>query len=203
MYRKLPNLILGFHGCTKDVFDKVILHGEEMTPSTNDYNWLGHGVYFWEQNYERAKQWAEEMCKRRHLDSPPMVIGAVIDLGLCLNLSDSDSINLLFDSKNGLLEDLKNADVPAPVNSKYEHCLDCAVIQDLHDSRKEMGDSQFDSVRGFFSKVLSFPTIPASFTSRMCRYAFAIQTASKGIFVQGRYAANGHCRKFDFRPAIA
>lgn len=150
MYRKLPNLILGFHGCTKDVFDKVILHGEEMTPSTNDYDWLGHGVYFWEQNYERAKQWAEEMCKRRHLDSPPMVIGAVIDLGLCLNLSDSDSINLLFDSKNGLLEDLKNADVPAPVNSKYEHCLDCAVIQYLHDSRKEMGDSQFDSVRGFF-----------------------------------------------------
>lgn len=53
MYSKLPNLVLGFHGCDYEVFKKVIYNHEPMEPSNNSYDWLGNGIYFWEQNYSR------------------------------------------------------------------------------------------------------------------------------------------------------
>ena len=30
MYSKLPNLVLGFHGCHKDVFDSVVKGGQHL-----------------------------------------------------------------------------------------------------------------------------------------------------------------------------
>lgn len=54
MYQKLPNLVLGFHGCDESVFERVIYRGEPMKKSENSYDWLGHGIYFWEQNKQRA-----------------------------------------------------------------------------------------------------------------------------------------------------
>ena len=86
MYSKLPNLVIGFHGCNKDVFNKVVCNGEHLVASSNSYDWLGNGIYFWEQNYERAYEWA----KNRY-GKDAAVIGAVIDLGYCLNLTDSSS----------------------------------------------------------------------------------------------------------------
>lgn len=59
MYKKLPNLVLGFHGCDREVFEKVVFYGEPMRISNNTYDWLGNGMYFWEQNYLRAYEWAE------------------------------------------------------------------------------------------------------------------------------------------------
>ena len=47
MYTKLPNLVLGFHGCRKkEVFEKVLSGEEPLNPSTNSYDWLGNGIYF-------------------------------------------------------------------------------------------------------------------------------------------------------------
>ena len=86
MYNKLPNLVIGFHGCSKSTYDKVIYHNQELKSSENSYDWLGHGIYFWEHNLQRAKEWAERRYKE-----DAAVIGAVIDLGTCLNLTDSAS----------------------------------------------------------------------------------------------------------------
>lgn len=94
MYSKLPNLVLGFHGCDRTTADAVLHGGKELKPSTNDYDWLGSGAYFWEQNLERARSWAQDQQKRGLIDEPA-VIGAVIDFGHCLNLMDSEFISLL------------------------------------------------------------------------------------------------------------
>ena len=75
MYEKLPNLVIGFHGCTKNTHEKVLTFHEELRGSDNSYDWLGNGIYFWENNLVRAWEWA----KRRHGDDAA-VIGAVIDL---------------------------------------------------------------------------------------------------------------------------
>lgn len=56
MYSKLPNLILGFHGCSNDVYRKVIVEGEQLNKSNNSYDWLGNGIYFWEQNLCSSKR---------------------------------------------------------------------------------------------------------------------------------------------------
>lgn len=50
LYSRRANLVIGFHGCDRSVVENVI--------STNDYDWLGSGIYFWENNEERAWQWA-------------------------------------------------------------------------------------------------------------------------------------------------
>ena len=67
----------------------MILHGGSLKPSNNSYDWLGHGVYFWENNEQRAFQFAQEASKRTSSSiKEPFVIGAVIDLGYCLDLTD-------------------------------------------------------------------------------------------------------------------
>lgn len=77
MYHHSPNLVLGFHGCTKKVFKKILFHHEELEFSNNSYDWLGNGIYFWENSYDRAMDWAKGHCK----DEEPAVIGTVLDSG--------------------------------------------------------------------------------------------------------------------------
>ena len=47
LYSSLPNIIIGFHGCDKKVFDKILYEHEPFKCSHNDYDWLGNGMYFW------------------------------------------------------------------------------------------------------------------------------------------------------------
>lgn len=57
----------------------------ELLASTNDYDWLGNGIYFWGNNEERTWQWANDSAKRKSsLVKEPAVIGAIIDLGYYL-----------------------------------------------------------------------------------------------------------------------
>lgn len=162
MYSSLPSLVLAFHGCDQSTHDRVIGGGERLRPSRNDYDWLGEGIYFWEQNLERALSWAEEQRDRGAIDSPA-VVGAVIDLGYCLNLTDSRHIDLLAQEYKLLQQDLKMHGQPMPKNTgktedRLFRRLDCAVIQHLHarmDQEWQSGKSDFqpfDSVRGLFSE---------------------------------------------------
>lgn len=45
MYDKMSNLIIGFHGCDRSVRVAVV-NGADLKKSTNDYDWLGNGIYF-------------------------------------------------------------------------------------------------------------------------------------------------------------
>ena len=74
MYEKLPNLVFGFHGCNKDTYEKVLYKHKDLKKSDNKYDWLGNGIYFWENSYQRAYEWAEKRYEN------PAVLGAIIDL---------------------------------------------------------------------------------------------------------------------------
>lgn len=68
MYKSLPYFVLGFHGCDREVAEKILGSGKEhLKKSENDYDWLGHGVYFWENNPERALQYAKHLKQNPHL----------------------------------------------------------------------------------------------------------------------------------------
>lgn len=54
MYSTRPNLTLGFHGCEKSEQEKLLLNTGYIKKSTDSYDWLGHGMYFWDNNPERA-----------------------------------------------------------------------------------------------------------------------------------------------------
>lgn len=70
MYSILPNLVLGFHGCDEDTYKKVLYKHEALTPSKNPYDWLGNGIYFWEDSVDRAWQWAVASCERYNRKHP-------------------------------------------------------------------------------------------------------------------------------------
>lgn len=156
MYQKLPNLVLAFHGCDQLVFEEVIYKGGQLKQSQNEYDWLGHGIYFWEQNYRRAYEWAKKSPKIKR----PAVIGAVIDLGYCLNLTDSASADILRKGFEILKIRCDAAGIQLPENKPLKQTdsdillrdLDCAVIQQIHDFKKETEDGDYDSVRGIFTE---------------------------------------------------
>ena len=54
MYSTRPNLLLGFHGCEKEEQKKLLESQSYFRKSKNKYDWLGHGMYFWENNQKRA-----------------------------------------------------------------------------------------------------------------------------------------------------
>ena len=155
MYSKLPNLIIGFHGCNKKTYEKVIVNNKPLDPSLNTYDWLGNGIYFWEQNLERAKQWAKNKFGKEGA-----VIGAVIDLGYCLNLMDNNYVPLLKQGYELLKIKCESLGDELPTNrlgkDKLLRDLDCAVIEEIHDYKRilyDCNDSEgipFDSVRGLF-----------------------------------------------------
>ena len=118
MYTTGTGLILGFHGSDKTVCEKII-HGEllDLKHSNNPWDWLGEGIYFWQNNPQRALEFAEEQVKNpKSSVKTPFVIGAIIDLGYCLDLLDSSNLKLVAESYKSLKELMELAEKPMPVN---------------------------------------------------------------------------------------
>ena len=133
-YADFPMTVYAFHGCDESVADAVISGKMELQPSKNDYDWLGSGIYFWENAPERALRWAQEQQKRNPGSiKNPAVVGAVVHLGNCLNLMDKASnqpigeaykvLEVVFAEIRKRLPEFK-----IPANGKKLHRLDALVL---------------------------------------------------------------------------
>lgn len=144
-----PILVLGYHGCSRTTAEKV-LSGQiaHLAPSRKRYDWLGHGVYFWENSYDRALKWAKETIKE---GEEPAVVGAIILPGQCLDLTDSQctaalaEFSLIFE-EHYLAKYGKR--VPANDAERNYHPYDCALINEYREFWKEI--TPIDTVRGAF-----------------------------------------------------
>jgi len=129
-----------------------------MKPSQNDYDWLGNGIYFWENNAERAFDWAVEQSKRPNSKiKTPAVIGAVLDLGYCFDLLDTHYLEELKTAYDAFVKISQEANVPIPKNESIHNStdlllrkLDCAVVMTAHQLNTEANGKPYDSVRGAF-----------------------------------------------------
>lgn len=153
---KWASFVLGYHGCDQTIGERVLSQQTELRESTNDYDWLGNGIYFWEGSPQRALEWARQVKANPQMSrskiTKPFVIGAVLDLGNCLDLAESESIQLVQEAHSKFLHLLEVAGTAAPENKKLlsgaKLCkLDCAVINAIHSFREEEGERPFDSVR--------------------------------------------------------
>ena len=84
---RFERIVIGYHGCDEE-FARRLLLGElpigGWRAGKNEWDWLGHGIYFWEHSPDRALRWAQEQhLPRRHR---PAVIGAHVQLGRCFDL---------------------------------------------------------------------------------------------------------------------
>jgi hypothetical protein len=149
-------IVLGYHGCDRALAQKVVAGKAELRPSKNDYDWLGHGIYFGEDSPRRAMQWAQ---KERRAPEPrvrirtPVVLGAVIDLGNCLNLVDAEALELVkaaYQTYQAICQASGKEEARNKGRDFGARFLDCAVLETLHQIREETKALPFDTVRGFF-----------------------------------------------------
>ena len=133
-----------------------------MDPSKNDYDWLGNGIYFWENNYLRALEYAESIKKSPHKGrtkiTHPFVLGAIIDLGYCLNLLDTQHLQIIKEGYELLKQTCEATGREMPRNKKplgeerdllLRH-LDCAVVEAVHSYNMDTKKPEFDTIRGVF-----------------------------------------------------
>jgi hypothetical protein len=120
MYSIRSGLILGFHGCDQKNLHKVILGIESLKPSQNKYDWLGNGIYFWDNSISRAFEYASFLKNNPNRSKNPVSIpdamGAIINLGLCLDLLDYENLKYLLESYEILETTYTLSGVPMPRN---------------------------------------------------------------------------------------
>lgn len=195
MYSRRTGFVLGFHGCDREIRDNIVSKkGVLLKASENRYDWLGHGAYFWENNHERALKFAHELKAnppkgKENLIKEPAVLGAIIDLGYCLDLLDSKYLEVLKESYVILCEVTSKVGNPMPENytsSSGElllRNLDCAVIQTAHEINSKLGRQEYDSVRGVFLEGDDLYVNAGFKEKNHIQIAIRNQSCIKGFFI--------------------
>jgi hypothetical protein len=151
-----PNFIIGYHSCDKEVGLKVLNGKEDLIKSNNQWDWLGEGVYFWEQNPFRGLDYSLEVAKGKQFNkkkiTTPFVLGAIIELGNCLNLLEPKSIDILKESYFGFCNFCNKTNSIIPKNIGNNRALDCAVIRYTHQSFVQKNKLPYDTVRSTFNE---------------------------------------------------
>ena len=157
-----PGFVLAYHGCDREVGERILRGEDHVALSTNDYDWLGSGAYFWENSAERALAWAAFLNARpgkvTQTIREPFAIGAIIDPGNCLDLIGARSLTVLKQAYREMKLTFDESDVPLPTNAAasatdedlVNRRLDCAVCQFLHKLREENQQPPFDTLRAAF-----------------------------------------------------
>ncbi|HZY62172.1 MAG TPA: hypothetical protein VFE38_06555 [Edaphobacter sp.] len=181
-------IVLGYHGCSARTAHDL-LSGSQFNPSNKPYDWLGSGSYFWESDILRAYEWAKE---RR--SSAPCIVGAVIELGNCLDLTTQAgvrAVKVAYESYVNLQKKTGNA---LPKNKAGENSkpgdrvlryLDRAVIDHLHANYKASqsgGMREFDTVRALFPEGYSIYEDAGFWDKTHVQIAVRRQTQILGVF---------------------
>jgi hypothetical protein len=149
------SFILAYHGCDRSVVERL-LNNKTFRLSENDYDWLGSGVYFCEANPARALAWARHL-KKVGKSGParirqPDAIGAVINLGYCLDLISTNGTEFVKEAYLDFKHYMEQSGSPMPTNrggdDLLQRYLDCAVINHIHSVIKRDKGKAFDTVRG-------------------------------------------------------
>ena len=150
---RFARIIVGYHGCS-DAFARKLLLGKlpisDWKPSANQWDWLGKGICFWEHSPERALRWARERHRGRRI--VPSVLGAIVQLGECFDLTNEGFVEILGDSFKELTKAFHAEGLELPKNKTAagkRRDLDCLPINHCLE-RPSRADRRYDSVRGAF-----------------------------------------------------
>lgn len=182
-----PFQVIGFHSCDRDLGFRLLNGSDELRPSNNPWDWLGPGIYFWEQNPFRALTYAEEAAGNNQKFSgkikTPFVVGAIIELGNCLNLIEPNSINIVKETYADLYASSRSVGEQLPTNKGANRQLDCAVIKYLHQLNKRKAEPPYDTIRSPFHEGGPIYT-GANFTDRLhIELCVLTPTMIKGYFL--------------------
>jgi len=177
--------VIAYHGCSA-AFARQLLLGQKTisawNPSRNDWDWLGHGIYFWEHSPQRAIRWARE--RQRGRTKKPAMIGAVIQLGRCFDLLDESMTAELAQRFVELQKSFATRRWKLPENRGWagkRRALDCLVINDCLEGLSRKG-IEYDTVRGAFLE--GEPAYPTAGFSRETHIQIAVRNPAciLGVF---------------------
>lgn len=133
---------IGYHGTRLEYAQKIL--DEDFRPSENSWEWLGHGVYFWQDAPDRAFGWAKEWHSRSGYEGPIAVVAARIQLFDFVDLLDQTGMRLVKDFASALQRKIANEE--RSLTNEYPiHRLDC----ELFNSVTTMLLSEGIEVRGY------------------------------------------------------
>jgi len=183
--------VIGYHGYEKAEGESAISQNSPLRQSDQKHDWLGGGTYFWESDHQRATEWAE--YKAQHgLCKIPYVVGAIINLGNCFDLTLRSNLDLLARAYSDFSTAYKAAGLPMPENKDSQRVksqnrvirtLDCAILNYVHAATEKAGLEPFDTVRGVF--VEGDPVYPGSEIYRKTHIQIAVRNAAciKAVFL--------------------
>ena len=126
----------------------------------------------------RALEWANEKLKPN-----PDVVGGVINLGFCLDLTTRTGCNAVAEAYQELQKTFRASQKQLPNNTigkdKLRRELDCLVIMYLHKYRQMAGLPPYDSVRAAFPE--SDPLYPGAGFSAKGHIQICIRNTAKCI----------------------
>jgi hypothetical protein len=162
--------VIGYHGCDAAVAEGVLAGKLELKPSANRYDWLGHGIYFWEHGPRRAYEWAVEQARfSERKIAEPAVLGAKINLGVCLDLLDTANTSLLSEWYSDFTRFMRRNGIPVPHNrdapgsrrgDRVLRFRDCAVIDFTIKWVADREGINYQTARGVF--VEGQPAFPGA-----------------------------------------
>ena len=211
MHELAASFVLGYHGCRKTVAEKLVVRREGFRPSENSYDWLGHGIYFWLENPKRACEWAVNQAGRQNWKDEkdaPAVVGAVINLGRCLDLTTTagmEETRTAFEVLR-ILAEKQGEKLPenGPLHDGDEDLLmrrlDCAVINMACEMRRNSG-KEINTVKGVFTE--GGPAYEGAAIQRHTHTQIAVRTPEsiKGVFFASENDLDGDARVCRRSPA--
>jgi len=115
--------VVGYHGTHVNAA-ATITSEQRFVPSANEWEWLGDGTYFWEENQKRAWEWATERFGPR-----AAVVSAGLDLGRCLDLANGVGTEALQEAFAFLERECTRQGEQMPCNHPSgARRLDCTVM---------------------------------------------------------------------------
>jgi hypothetical protein len=172
---RFSRIVLGYHGCKRQVAEALIrgkLAIKDWRASRNTYDWLGEGIYFWEYAPERARNWGKARG----------VVGAVIQLGTCLDFMEVRSTEMLGRAFETVRARHEARRLSLPRNKGKRRDLDCLVINALVASSEKDHGIRFQTVRSPFLE--GDPAFPDSGILRESHVQIAVRdpTCILGVF---------------------
>jgi hypothetical protein len=188
---KLPSVVIGYHGGDRADGLAAAVDGNSLRMSNSNHDWLGVGTYFWDSDPQRALEWAQEK-KENGKCADPFVVGAIIDLGNCFDLSLRPNLDFLAEVYRTFEKERLSLGLKMPINrdspngssrNKVIRSLDCAIINYVHTLTERAKLPAFDTVRGIF--VEGDPAYPGSEIYHKTHIQIAVKNPDciKAVFI--------------------
>lgn len=124
-----------------------------LIPSDSAYEWLGKGIYCWEDSYSRALEWAEDRVRKSGGSKDvPAVLGIVFTPGLCMDLTDANDLDILEAHAKKFNALVRKAGVSLPKTNGLNHSYDCFMINAYHKEREVEQKPPIDTLRAAFQE---------------------------------------------------